>query len=251
MVDRAAIAALPTDELEKLDIRSASLTDEAVMFIGFQRTKQISKKAREAWGAGDTRPMANEVRARRAEIVGGAIHEVWREYMPVREYLSEQGLHPKQVADVGCGAGINNIFLAYDYSPCFTLIDIEQTEDQYHGWASSGAGYASLDSARAWLEENGVSGGSIETINPRKEHGRIEGISPDLATSLYSCGFHYPIDDYLAMFLNVVSSGGAVILDIRKHYWRRKPIALEQLCSAGNVTEIYHDVRSVRIAVRG
>jgi len=251
MLDRAAISALPTDELEKLKIQTASLTDEAIMLIGFQRTKQINKKIQDAWRAGNTQPMADEVRARRGEIVAGALQEVWREYVPVREYLFENGLHPKQVADVGCGAGINDIFLACDYSPDFTLIDIEQTEDQYHGWADTGSGYASLTSARAWLEENGVSPESIETINPLRAPGRMEDIQPDLVTSLYSCGFHYPLDDYLPMFLRAVSAGGVVILDIRERYWQRKPDALEQLCLAGEVNEIYRDVRSVRIAVRG
>ena len=251
MLDRAGISALPTDELEILDIQTASLSDEAVMFIGFQRTKQISRMARDEWFAGNVKPMSDEVRARRAEIVSGAIQEVWREYIPVREYLAEHGIHPELVADVGSGAGINDIFLAHDYSPSFILIDIEKTKEQYHGWAASGSGYASLSSAKAWLEENGASGNSIETINPVNDPDQLEGKLPDLVTSLYSCGFHYPIDEYLPLFLKVVSAGGAVILDVRGRYWRRKPPALEQFCAAGKVTEIYHDERSVRIALRG
>lgn len=251
MLDRAGISALPTDELEILDIKTASLSDKAVMFIGFQRTKQISNVAQNAWVAGDAKPMSDEVHARRAEIISGAIQEVWREYIPLREYLTEHGLHPKLVADVGSGAGINDIFLAHDYSPNFILIDIEETKEQYHGWAKSGSGYASLSSAKAWLEENGASSNSIVTINPRNDPDLLRGKIPDLVTSLYSCGFHYPIDEYLPLFLKVVSAGGAVVLDVRGRYWRRKPPALEQLCAAGKVTEIYHDERSVRIAVRG
>lgn len=251
MIDRAAISRMPIDGLADLDIRTDSLSDEAVMFIGYQRTKQVSRTARKAWDTGDTRPMSNEVRARRSEIVQGTLEEIWREYLPLRDYLVGKRIKPTHVADIGCGAGINDVFLARDHSPRFTLIDIEETEDQYHGWASSGAGYASLASARALLEENGVKPDDIETINPRFAAARLADLTPDLATSLYSCGFHYPIDEYRELFLGVLGRGGVVVLDLRGRYWRRRSPALEQLFAAGEVTEVYQDERSVRIAIRG
>lgn len=251
MLDREAIQNFPTDELDALALNSASLSEQAVALIGFQRTKQISQQSRKAWEAGDHAPMAREVRERRSEIIAGAFAEIWREYLPIRDYLRDRGLTPTHVADIGAGAAINDLFLARDHGPDFTLIDIEQSDAQYHGWAETGAGYASLDAARALLEENGVAGEAITLINPLRTPEAVGAVSPDLATSLYSCGFHYPIDGYLALFLRTVENGGAVILDLRRHYWRRKPPALETLCAAGPVTELYNDVRSIRIAVGG
>lgn len=250
MLDRAALDILPTDDLETLDLSFDSLSDAAVMFMGYQRTKQVSKAARKAWDAGNTKPMAAEVAARREDIVRGTFAEIWQEYLPTRDYLQAEGITPTVVADIGSGSAINDIFLAQDFAPRFTLIDIEETDDQYHGWNRSGAGYASLDAAQALLMENGVAASDVTLINPNSAPEAVAEVTPDLATSLYSCGFHYPIDDYLDLFLRTLDNDGAVVLDIRGHYWRRKPETLSTLCDAGDVTEIYHDERSVRIGVR-
>ena len=251
MLDRAAIDATSTNDLDALGLRTDSLSDAAVMFMGYQRTKQISQETRKAWDAGDTAPMAAEVSRRRGEIIRGTFAEIWQEYLPTRAYLNAEGITPTHVADVGSGSAINDVFLAADFAPRFTLIDIEETDDQYHGWNKSGAGYASLEAAKALLVENGVAEDAVTLINPTKTPAAVAEVSPNLATSLYSCGFHYPIDDYLDLFLRTLGNSGAVVLDIRGHYWRRKPEALAKLCDAGSVTEIYHDERSVRIGVRG
>ncbi len=251
MLDREAIQNFSTEELEQLNLKSGSLSDQAVALIGFQRTKQISQHSRKSWEAGDAAPMAKEVQERRQEIIAGAFAEIWREYVPIRDYLREKNIHPTHIADIGAGAAINDLFFARDYGPKFTLIDIEQSDNQYHGWADKGAGYASLAAAKALLEENGVDGDAITLINPLKTAELVDDVTPDMSTSLYSCGFHYPIDDYLELFLRTVANGGVVVLDLRRHYWRRKPPALAKLCAAGDVTEIYNDVRSIRIAVKG
>lgn len=249
MLDRATLDTLPTDDLAALDIRTESLTNHAVMLMGYQRTKQISKEARIGWEKGDLGPLAEQAKTRRDEIIQGTLIEIWREYLPLRAHLTDTNRRPAHVADIGCGAGVNDVFLARDFAPKFTLIDIEQTDDQYHGWAKSGAGYASLAAARALLEENDVPPGDIHTINPRLTPERLAGLTPDLVTSLYSCGFHYPIDEYLDLFLQTVANGGLVVLDLRGRYYRRRSPALDQLYDAGTVTELYQDQRSVRIAV--
>ena len=247
MLDRDTLDTLPTADLADLNLRTDSLTEAAVMFIGYQRTKQISKAAKTAWEAGDHAAMAAEVAARRTKIIQGVLEEIWREYLPLRDHLTKGGAHPRRVADIGCGAGINDLFLHHDFAPQFTLIDIETTPDQYHGWAGSGAGYASLTSARALLEENGAS--DITAINPRENPEAMAHVTADLVTSLYSCGFHYPVDEYLDLFLATLASGGAVCLDLRGRYYRRKPPGLAKLLDAGPVTELYHDRRSVRVIV--
>ena len=249
MLDRDSILKLSLEELDGFDPQTSSLSDQAVMLIGFQRTKQISRRSRKSWEAGNSEPMAQEVRERRSEIIQGAFSEIWQEFVPVRNYFSGIGFHPAHIADIGCGAAINDIFLAREYEPRFTLIDIEQTDEQYHGWASSGAGYASLASAKSLLEENGVDGDRILLVNPRNDPKSVDPVSPDLAISLYSCGFHYPIDEYLSLFLRTINRGGVVVLDVRGRYLRQKSPALEELFSSGSVTEIYQDVRSVRIAI--
>ncbi|MBT8418256.1 MAG: class I SAM-dependent methyltransferase [Silicimonas sp.] len=224
-----------------------SLSDRIVALTGFQRTSQISRASRLAWEAGDQRPMMAEVETRRREIIEGVISEIRDEWRPIRDALKRAGKMPGHAADIGCGTAINDVFLWQDFRPHLTLIDIEETPEQYHMFADTGAGYASLAAARRLLEENGVPPGGITTINPVNEPGATDHIAPDLAISLLSCGFHYPIDDYLDLFLGTLDRGGAVVLDLRNKYRARGSAALDALFGAGTPDVIAEAGRHQRI----
>lgn len=237
-------------EMPVPDLSDAAMSDAGIVLLGFQRTKQISQKARKARMAGDFGPIVEEVRARRRDIFHGAVREIHAEYRPLRAYLRDNGLAPRHVIDIGCGQAINDAFLSADFGCRFTLVDIEQTDAQYHGWAEAGSGYASLEDARAFLIDNGTPADRVITINPRKTPEAVAGLSGDLVTSLFSCGFHYPIDEYLDLFCRTVAEGGLVVMDFRKQYLRRNPPALQRLFAAGQVHEIADDEKSKRLLVR-
>ena len=251
MLDRTVIDTLADPgDLDALGLSSTGMSDDAIALLGFQRTKQISKQSRKSWEAGNPVPLRQEARARRDEIFAGALLECYREYLPVRDYLSAHGITPKRVIDIGCGQALPDLFFMKDFKPFFTLVDIEQTADQYHMWADSGAGYASLEDARALLHANGAAKTKVKTINPTKTPEAMTGLGADLLFSFYSCGFHYPVDDYAELMIETIGTGGLVCLDLRKRYLRRRPETLDKVLTAGRMDVIYDDARSQRVAIR-
>lgn len=249
LITRAEIAGFASmDDLTALSLRHDSISDGSCALLGFQRTKQIAHKAKRAWEKGDSAPLLQEVKDRKDQIIQGAMLEIYQEYLPLKQVLAKAKI--KTVCDIGCGQGINNIFLAADYDPSFTLVDIEKTDDQYHLWADSGSGYASLEAARNLLIENGVSADSIETLNPVSQDRDINLETFDLVISLYSCGFHYPVDDYADLLVNTVNKGGAVCLDLRRKYLKKGGDGLARLMAAAPMETVYEDNKSIRTLFR-
>ncbi|MBZ4022133.1 hypothetical protein CKO11_06630 [Rhodobacter sp. TJ_12] len=214
--------------LEEMQISGASLSTRGMMLMGYQRTKQVSPAARKAWEAGQPETLEAEVIARRDEIFTGTLQEVYDDYVPLRAALADMGRSPKTVIDIGCGQALNDALLVKDFGCAVTLVDIEETPSQYHNWNASGSGYASLAEAEAFLKANGAQ--QVTSINPLKSPEKMTALaSADLVTSLISCGFHYPIGDYVDLFLNTVNAGGLVVLDIRRRYHRNPDAALQKL----------------------
>lgn len=252
MLERIAVDTLASfKDTGKMGFSDSTLSNTSIALLGFQRTKQISPASRKAWMAGNSAPLLGEARARRRDIFDGALLEAYREYLPLKKYLDEIGIAPKSVIDIGCGQALPDLFLHQDFEPEFTLVDIEQSSEQYHFWSVEGSGYADLADARALLHDNGVAKTKVIAINPAKDPGAMQGIRADMVTSYYSCGFHYPIDDYADLMAQTLARKGLVCLDLRARYYRRRPDALARILDAGEVTELYKDERSTRLVVRG
>lgn len=244
-LDRDAINALADyADLEELAIQFESIDDVSCALLGYQRTKQISRQSRSAWEDGNRDVLLAEVKQNKDSIIRGSFLEIYQEYLPVMAELGSREI--SSVCDIGCGQGINNVFLHLDYAPSFTLVDIEHTDEQYHMWSGEGSGYASLEAAKALLLENGADPDDVTTINPTQVAWNAQDKHFNLVTSLYSCGFHYPIDDYLQLFLNTVENDGVVCLDLRRRYLKRNSDALDALKEAAQVIEVYEDARSFR-----
>ena len=95
----------------------------------------------------------------------------------------------------------------------FLLIDIEETYGLHqHMFHEKGSGYANLNSAKDFLKNNDVTS-SITTCNPAK--GNIPKIKYDLLISLYSMGFHYPLDDYIDYILFNSNERALLVFDSR------------------------------------
>ena len=223
-------------QIDLTGISSKAIPTPAIALIGFQRTTQISRKSRLAWEAGDRSILNAEAEARRDEIFNGALSEVYEEFVPMCAGLAEAGRTPRHVIDIGCGQALNDVLMVKAYDSRITLIDIEETSDQYHRWKESGAGYASLAAAKAFLEDNGAR--DVQALNPRLDTDSLADVSGDLVTSLISCGFHYPIGEYLDLMLQTVKSGGAVILDVRPYYRNNPDAALRTLLAETKQTVI-------------
>ena len=252
MLDRTAVEALATpQDVAHLAFKTDGLSDHDVALIGVQRTKNISALSRKAYMDGDAAPLMQEAATRRDDILNGALVEIACEYHPVKTYLDTQGIKPKSLIDIGCGHALPDLFFQRDFKPRFTLVDIEHTDDQYHGWADSGSGYASLAAAKALLHANGAAKTKVATLNPLKEPGKLPGLSADMVHSFYSCGFHYPVDDYADLMVQTLENGGVICLDLRKRYLRRRPEPLARVLDAGKVHQLFEDPRSFRVMVQG
>lgn len=238
-------ASLSLDDVRARSVSFDTISTEAIALLGFQRTKQISPASRDAWMSGDTKPLMTEAETRRTEIFEGAMLELLQEYVPTKAWLDTAP--PQHVCDIGCGQALNDVLIQQDFAPRFTLIDVEETDEQYHGWATSGSGYASLDDAVALLKENGAKPAGLTAINPRKTALDIDAIDCDLVTSTYSCGFHYPIDEYEPLFLKTIQSGGRVCLDMRNHYFKRLSNRGSAFLDASEMTVVFEDAKSRRL----
>lgn len=244
----AAPSLLGTTQMATVDLTSISaksIPTPAIALIGFQRTSQISRKSRLAWQAGDRSILHAEAEARRDEIFNGALTEVYEEFVPMRAELEKVGRIPRHVVDIGCGQALNDALMVKAYDSRITLVDIEETSDQYHMWKECGAGYASLAAAKAFLEDNGAR--DVQTLNPHLDPVGLANVSGDLITSFISCGFHYPIGDYLDLMLQTVNTGGAVVLDLRLHYRNDPDEALRTLMADTKQTVIINAPKRQRI----
>ena len=157
-----------------------------------------------------------EARFRKSRIRKLFNEDIAREYESIRPALPA---HCSAILDVGCGIGGIDVLLNRHYSdtrPTFFLLDKTQVDSVYYGFKSKGAFYNSLDVAKEVLTANGVADGKIELVQATEDN-RIEIASPiDLAISLISWGFHYPVGTYLERVHELLRPGGHLILDVRK-----------------------------------
>jgi len=197
-----------------------------------------------AWNAGDAAPITAEVARLGDDIARRAAAVIHAEYLALAPLLAE--LQPKRIADIGCGYAMFDLFAARDLAADLLLIDLEANERRHFGFAEAGAAYSSLAVARAFLEQNGIASGRIETLNP----GAADPVSArpvDLAVSFLSCGFHYPVSTYLDYFARAVAPGGAIILDLRETSAAEQ---IELLAPLGALTDLPAPPKARRVVLR-
>ena len=190
------------------------LTTGDVANIILQRSEvgPVGEEIRQ-WIAGNDAPLLLYAEQHREEVLREALEAARRACEGFVEAVDEPA--PARIADIGCGYALADLFLHQRWGSEIVLIDIEESESRHFGFAEEGAGYASLERARAFLVANGVPTEAITVINPR--HEDVSKVAPvDLAISLISCGFHYPAITYEDFFRHNVKPDGAIVLDIRK-----------------------------------
>jgi hypothetical protein len=149
--------------------------------------------------------------------------DAMREFESIADYLGRREIG--QAVDIGCGHAFIDLPLWRRYSCRIHLVDIEKTAARYHDWNASGAGYASLASAKQLLVTNGVPPDVIETTNPEMVPLNLAPQSCDLMMSLLSAGFHYPVDGYATIAREALKPGGVFIFDARKTQRQEEVVA--------------------------
>ena len=184
-----------------------------VFDLCLQRSNRLGKfipkrsKAGDAWDG----LMKAAVVQHRQTILDQVFEEIEDIFDKIAPHIGRVG--PQRLADLGCGQAFVDLLIYRRFGCDLILIDIEESADLHFGFADDGAGYADLANARTFLVANGVPETAITTINPRK--ARLDDIGAvDMAISLLSCGFHYPVGTYDAFFKSQVSK--AILLDCRK-----------------------------------
>jgi len=204
-----------TEVIEPIsDVDFSMFDDVDVANLILQRSEigEVGQEIRD-WIDGDDAPILKYAKANRDTVLLETLEVARREC----EFFVESTDDPKpaSIADIGCGYAFADLFLYRRFESDIILIDIEQSKERHLGFEASGAGNASLDKALKFLSKNGVPKQKIKLINPNKD--KLEKVGKvDLAISLASCGFHYPLATYEAFFKSQINDGGAVVVDVRK-----------------------------------
>jgi SAM-dependent methyltransferase len=234
-----AVVALDLSCLDCEDLINIILQRSEVMFDR-PRSGQVIR----AWAAGDMAPMEAEFDRLGVEIArraAGVIHAEYREIAPLLRELA-----PTRVADIGCGYGFFDLFVARDLKADVVLIDLESNARKHFGFQEEGAAYSNLSRAKELLRANGVLAKQITTVNPQTK--APETVKPvDLAVSFLSCGFHYPVDLYLPFLDRALVPGGAAIFDLRESTAEAQVVALAQF---GDVSDLEGPPKTRRVLLR-
>lgn len=160
--------------------------------------------------------MEIESSVRHESICQQYLDQMETEYNELRSYLPEQA---NSILDIGCGMAGIDLFLWNHYrdqSPDITLFDkSEVSEELYYRFYENAAFYNSLETARENLTNGGIPAENVHTVEASQDNLR-ELNDVDFCLSLYSWGFHYPVDTYIDEVTEALSEDGRVVLDLRK-----------------------------------
>lgn len=171
----------------------------------------------------------------RAEIIDFVMNEISENFEAITEVFEK--VKPRSLADIGCGYAFIDLLIHRRYGNKIVLIDIEKTDQIYFRYRDEGAGYNNLATARAFLEANGVPANAITVINPNNSD-LTKAPKVDMAMSLLSCGFHYPVATYIDFVRSHVSK--ALLMDIRR---RRNAEGREAMDTWGSSRVVHRGIK--------
>lgn len=226
--DLDPVASLNTQALERDDVVNLILQRSEII-----RDQPRYNRYIRAWMNGNIRPVHDLIDQIGMEVlVRRAAAFVYLEYLQLRPILEAKP--PKAIADIGCGYGLFDLFLARDFDCTVHLIDLETNENRHFGFEEEGAAYSSLKVAKTLLTGNGVPARRVKTLNPA-EKDVLTLKKLDYAFSFISCGFHFPWTTYRDFFLGSVAQDGRIILDIRS---KTMPAVVHELSQIGYVRAV-------------
>jgi SAM-dependent methyltransferase len=120
------------------------------------------------------------------------------------------------IIDIGCGIGGIDVLLSQKYNnPKIFLLDkSEKKEKVIYGYNRGESFYNSLDATNDMMIANDVL--NYKLIDLEKDKLNVKDHSIDLVISLLSCGYHYPVEEYLEQIEKWLSKNGKLIIDLRE-----------------------------------
>lgn len=140
------------------------------------------------------------------------ITDIEKEYSEMKSFLPE---NVNTIFDIGCGVGGIDVYLYKHYDiPHIILMDSQfVSRDIKYGFDRGISYYNSFEATKDLMKVNHVF--NYSTIGIDVDISIFKNI--DLAISLLSWGYHYPVEKYLDGVLNCLSDDGVLILDIREN----------------------------------
>lgn len=138
--------------------------------------------------------------------------QMQKEYLEMREYLPKE---VDSILDIGCGLAGIDILLSkhYKHPELYLMDNSEVSEKVVYGYDRRREFYSSFDATEALLKANYIKNYNLIDIKI-KRLPMFEKI--DLVISLLSCGYHYPVTEYLGYIKTILSKDGSLIIDIRE-----------------------------------
>lgn len=183
-------------------------------------------------------PLLREQRTSYRDIPNEYADEMRRTYDSFAHVLPERA---ERILDIGCGMAGIDVHLSdhYGHNVEIVLADKEGVSPTIlGGFAKSGDWFSHYHDFAAALELLGVNGvplANVRTVDLLQESMPDEPV--DVAISLLSWGFHYPIADYRPN----VRPGGVIIADVRRH-----TDGLAELAKRGRVEIVHQETKYQR-----
>jgi SAM-dependent methyltransferase len=192
-------------------------------------------------------PFINLQRSGLQDPIKDFIAVIGKEFDEIKPFLPASA---ESVLDIGCGlAGIDVLLHAHYGAPRLYLADQNQTDkDIRYGFRPTGSFYNSFQVVSEIMRLNDIRSYSLLTVKTGADLSSPLHIreKPDLIISLLSCGYHYPVDTYLARMVELLSPTGRIILDIRENTDGVKK--LKQYFST--IETIRHENKAFRVCAR-
>ena len=139
-----------------------------------------------------------------------------KEFNSIKNYLPKNS---KNILDIGCGLGVINIYLNDYYSkkPYFTLIDKNYVDKKVaYGFNNNSESYNKLEITKDFLILNGFKTEQLQLINA--DENFVLNNKYELIISLFSMGYHYPIESYIDIIKKISTKSTKVIFDLSMEY---------------------------------
>jgi SAM-dependent methyltransferase len=145
-------------------------------------------------------------------ILKNYLKEMESDYTTIAPFLPK--VAAPIVIDIGAGMAGINVFLDKHYmnKGKFILIDENRVDDHIHyGYQPTGSIYNENTIVRSFLSNYNI----IPTQLAPSDLKDIQ-TKADIVITLYSWGFHYPIETYLESVKRILKNDGILIMDVRK-----------------------------------
>ena len=150
------------------------------------------------------------------EIENKINDEFLKEFNSIKNYLPKNS---KNILDIGCGLGVINIYLNDYYSKksYFTLIDKNYVDKKVsYGFNNNSESYNKLEITKDFLILNGFKTKQLKLINA--DENFVINNKYELIISLFSMGYHYPIENYIDIIKKNSTKSTKVIFDLSMEY---------------------------------